>query len=120
MSHKKWMLILAALILAMAGIWLFLTHRSGEARVVVISSESKVLRTIDLDTAEDEEFVIFDSKGGKNTVCIGNGEIWIDQADCPDGICVDHGPLKKSGTPIVCLPHQLVIRWASDTTEVDN
>ena len=120
MSHKKWILIFSALILAMAGIWLLLVHRGGEARVVTVSGESGILRTIDLASAPDEEFVITDSKGGTNVICIENGEIFIKEADCPDGICVEHGPLKKNGTPIVCLPHQLVIRWADDASEVDN
>ena len=120
MSQKKWIIIFAVIIAAMAGIYLLLTHRSGESRIAVITSESETIRTIDLEKAEDEIISVTDSKGGKNTICIRNGEIFVEEADCPDGICVKHGPLEKSGTPIVCLPHELVIRWAETSAEVDN
>ncbi|MBO4288896.1 MAG: NusG domain II-containing protein [Lachnospiraceae bacterium] len=120
MSQKKWILLFIIMIAAMAGIWFFLTRSTGADRIVTITGEGKTLYTIDLASAKDDEFVITDSKGGRNTVVIQNGEIYVKEADCPDGICVKHGPLQKNGTPIVCLPHQLVIRWASDTSEVDN
>lgn len=120
MSQKRWIIILAVIIAAMAGIYLLLTRHGGEDRAAVITSEGETLRVIDLDTAEDEVIEIADSKGGTNVIRIRDGEIFVEQADCPDGICVKHGPLEKSGTPIVCLPHQLVIRWAEDAGEVDN
>jgi len=31
------------------------------------------------------------------------------EADCRDGICVDHTPISLNGETIICLPHRLVI-----------
>ena len=120
MSQKRWIIIFAVIIAAMTGIYLLLTHRGGEARIAMITSEGETLQVIDLDTAKDEVIEITDSNGGTNAVRIRDGQIFVEQADCPDGICMKHGPLEKGGTPIVCLPHQLVIRWAEDSGEVDN
>ncbi len=120
MSQKRWIIIFAVLIAAMAGIYLLLVHRGGGSRIAVIISEGETLYSIDLDKAKDEPIVIFDSSGGMNIIRTTDGEIFVEQADCPDGICMKHGPLEKGGTPIVCLPHKLVIRWAEDAGEVDN
>ena len=38
------------------------------------------------------------------------GRIAVVAADCPDRICVREGWLSDSASPIVCLPHRLVIR----------
>ena len=119
MSQKKWILLFIIVIAAMAGIWFFLKSSGKESHTVVITSEGRTLYTIDLDRAEDDTIVI-ESSRGSNTVVIKDGGIYVEEADCPDGICVKHGPLEKNGTPIVCLPHQLVIRFAEDASEVDN
>ena len=37
----------------------------------------------------------------------------VTQADCPDQYCVHQG-FRSSGTPIVCLPHELIIEFVSD------
>ena len=41
------------------------------------------------------------------------------EADCPDQICVEHGPLRPGGTPIVCLPNRLSIQWIERDAAVD-
>ena len=120
MSQKKWVLFFIILIGAMAGLYLFLTSRNTENRFVVISSEGQVVLHIDLETASEDPIVIFDSHYGQNIIRVRNGEIFVEDADCPDRICVSHGPLTADGTPIICLPHQLVIRWADGNEEVDN
>ena len=48
-----------------------------------------------------------------------NGEIYMESAACPDQICVEHGPLRPGGTPIVCLPNRLSIQWIERDAAVD-
>ena len=47
---------------------------------------------------------------GFNIISIEKGRIQVSKANCPDGICVAMGWLDSGTTPIVCLPHRLVIR----------
>ncbi len=42
------------------------------------------------------------------------GRIAVTAADCPDKVCVDAGWRSDSASPIVCLPHRLVIRIEKD------
>lgn len=88
------------------------------ALVAVITQNGNVVRTIVLDGAAQEEFVISDENGGGNTIRIADGEISVVSADCPDKDCVRRGALRRTGESVVCLPHRLVIR-ISGAPEVD-
>lgn len=44
-----------------------------------------------------------------NVVMCKDGVVSVVEADCPDGICVDHVPVSGTGENIICLPHKLVI-----------
>lgn len=46
-----------------------------------------------------------------------NGGISIEDADCPDKICLKQGFINKPGQSIICLPHKLVIEIIGDTKE---
>ena len=102
--------VTAVCIIAAAVIFYCVFFRSagGELHTARITSDGKVVRTIDLHTAQDETFVI-ESENGSNTVCISNGEISVTEASCPDRICVEHGALRSEYLPIICLPNRLVI-----------
>lgn len=45
-----------------------------------------------------------------NTVVIENGQVYMKEADCPDGLCISQGKISKAGQSIICLPHKLVVR----------
>ena len=38
----------------------------------------------------------------------------MENASCPDGICVSHRPIFRDGESIVCLPNRVVITVVSD------
>lgn len=44
-----------------------------------------------------------------NTVKIENGNVFVSDADCKDGICVKTGKKHRSGENIICLPNKVVI-----------
>ena len=46
-----------------------------------------------------------------------NGQVWIDQADCPDKLCVKQGKISKNGQSIICLPHKLTILVQADSEQ---
>lgn len=110
---KKRIIILAAalgiLFLAICMITVFTVfHHDERLHRAVITLGGNVIRTVDLDTAPDEEFRV-DGDNGYNIVCIKNGEIYVSDASCPDKICVNHGSLRSEYLPIICMPNRLVI-----------
>jgi len=80
----------------------------------VIEQNGVVLYRIDLGKEADREFTVTSPDGGRNTICIKDGTICVSDADCPDKTCVKTGVLRNEGTPIVCLPHKLIIRFADE------
>lgn len=77
----------------------------------------RVIRTVPLDT--DTSFTVYAPGGGENTVTVSGGRICVSAADCPDKTCVRQGWVSDSGTPIVCLPHQLTILVKGGGSDVD-
>ena len=107
--------ILAAviLIIAVAGLLIMnFTKTQGDFVVVKIDGAEKYKYqlpeniTVDIVTGEDGENV--------NTLVIKDGEASMTEADCPDGICVAHRPIKNTGESIVCLPHKIVVEIQSE------
>ena len=99
------------IIFAVSLILSFLILRPSSKRRVEIVQEDVVIDTIDLDRAENQEFIIY-YKGSSNTVHIEDGEIWVSDAECPDHTCMKMGKLYSESLPIVCLPNRLIIRFA--------
>ena len=55
-----------------------------------------------------------------NRLVIRGGEAWIEDADCPDRLCVKQGRISRNGQAVTCLPHKLVITVESGKeTELD-
>ena len=75
-------------VLGIAGSIFALT--SSPKNTVRISQDGKILYTIDLSVAKDEEFEIKCSEG-TNTIEIRDGKIRVRDADCPDKTCVKTG-----------------------------
>ena len=88
---------------------LFLTLFSGDGRL-----------TGEYSLHEDREIPIRQEKGN-NLLIIRDGEAWIEEADCPDGLCIRQGRISRTGESILCLPHELVITIAGkkDADAVD-
>ncbi len=80
--------------------------------VVSISVDGDVVREADL--SHNESFLI-ETEYGINSVLIEDGNIHIEDADCPDKLCVRHGTLNGKYDSIVCLPHKLVIEYKNSS-----
>ena len=44
-----------------------------------------------------------------NLLVIKEGEAFVQEASCPDGICSSHRPIHRDGESIICLPNRVVI-----------
>lgn len=85
--------------------------RSSDKQLVEVVSDGEVLYTFNLAEAEDTEIRVYYG-GSSNTIRVENGEIWVQEAECPDQTCVKMGKLYSESLPIVCLPNHLTIRFA--------
>ncbi|MCD7814851.1 MAG: NusG domain II-containing protein [Lachnospiraceae bacterium] len=45
-----------------------------------------------------------------NVLVIEDGEAYMTEASCPDGLCISQGHISAEGTMIVCLPNRVVVQ----------
>ena len=79
-------------------------HEEGATAVVRTGGETQ-----ELDLSRDTEFWVGDEEIGRNLIRVENGAVRVAEADCPDKICVETGPIQEEGEVIACLPHGVII-----------
>ncbi len=85
-------------------IWRFGILDVGEK--VIVSYNGEVVAQYDLHASGRYELSFAE---GRNVLMIEGGEAYVEEADCPDRLCVHQRHISKSGEAIICLPHKLVI-----------
>ena len=106
-------LIAVLLLLTAAGLLLFNALKvGGDTVVVLIDGKESASYLLSVDKE-----VVIETENGKNVLVIKDKIAFVKEADCPDGICVEHRPVSKVGETIVCLPHSLVIKIESKSAE---
>lgn len=87
------------------------TREVGSFATVRVSGEDWL--RVDVSSVEGlEEYEIvqsFPTGEAYHRLVVGQGEIRIVEANCPDQVCVLQGGAVASGRPVVCLPYQVVI-----------
>ena len=106
MKTKYWVAILAAILFLCVSVS-FLTLGGEEASRAKITSNGRLIRTVDLSV--DQEFTV-ETEGGYNIVTVKDGKIAVTEASCPDHYCMNRG-FCSGGAQIVCLPNRLVIEF---------
>ena len=102
-----WVVIFAAIFAGCLALWL-LPRGGGET--VLVYQDGQLLRTLDL--RQDTVFTV-EGPAGENTVTVAGGEVFVSQADCPDQVCVLHGPLRRTGGLFAYIGMLALRRWFS-------
>ncbi|MCR4676582.1 MAG: NusG domain II-containing protein [Sphaerochaetaceae bacterium] len=106
-KKKADIILIAALLLAALSFLLFQLFSRQSGAVVKVSVGGEVVKELSL--YRDQRYEINGVNGGFNTLVIENGQAWIEDADCPDALCVHMGKISFEGQSIVCLPHKVVV-----------
>ena len=111
MKERKWIsktdgIVLGILVLFAAGflLWRAVAAQPGMRAVVTVDGEA-VLQ-IDLQSAEDAQS--YTLQNGVQLVA-ENHTVRFAESDCPDGICVETGALRKVGESAACVPNRTVV-----------
>ncbi len=104
-KFKNDIILIAALLIFALLIFIIYKTNLKEGNIVKVSIDGETVLSYNLkDTVKTNIF-----PNGKNILVIKNGEAYIEDADCPDKICVSHRKISKIGQNITCLPHKLVV-----------
>lgn len=115
---QEWILWITAIAVGILFFLLF-QFNSVDGSRIVIQVQSKVIKTCPLH--EDNEITIEGKDGGINQLVLRDGEAWIEEASCPDKLCVHQHSISKIGQSIICLPNEVVVevQGKSDGGEID-
>lgn len=111
LKTRTWIALVCAAALISSVLSLRLLTGRREGTVVEVMQDGAVIREIDLSRVSAEyAFTVTCPDGGENTILVQPGRICVSAADCPDQVCVRQGWLSNQATPVVCLPHRLILR----------
>lgn len=112
-------LLLALLVLFFAlAVFLFQRFTAKDGGVAEVYVEKELLGTYPL--REEKTVVIRRMDGGKNQLVIQDGKAWMEEANCPDKLCVKQGSVSRDKEAITCLPHKVtVVIKSSLSADVD-
>lgn len=120
MKKNDVIMIAVIVIIALAafvGVNLYGEQNTKDAQAVV-TIDGKEYGSYPL--AEDTTVKIESENGGFNLLVIEDGAASVEEASCPDKICVRHKPIDKTGETLVCLPNKVVVEIENgEAAEVD-
>jgi hypothetical protein len=82
-------------------------HLHREGKWVVIEADGKLVGNFSL---EEDILVPVEGKLGTTRVEIAGKGVRVLDSPCPHKICVESGPISRSGETLACLPNRVVIR----------
>ena len=103
MKKNDWILAAAIFFVAVLTFGLQLLKTTDEYSEVEIQVNGELYGRYRLE--QDQEIDVND----KNKVLIKDGKVRMEDADCPDQICVSHRAISRDGESIICLPNQTVV-----------
>ncbi len=113
LKTRGWIALLCGLFLVFLLALCLRRPASGPVTTAQIYVDGVLVRSVDLDAVETEERFTVEGGGGVNEICVQPGQIRVEEADCPDQICVLQGWISSpEDLPLVCLPHGLLIEIA--------
>ncbi|MCI6020348.1 MAG: NusG domain II-containing protein [Clostridia bacterium] len=114
-------IILVAAVLLVAGSIYMYTVLPGRSTA---SSSVKVVVRVDGEVygeypLNSNKVIDLSTERGSNKIIINDSNVWMEDADCPDKVCVKTGKIKSPGQTVVCLPHRVVIEIKGDNADID-
>lgn len=107
-------ILILALTLVGLSVFLFITLTREEGASVRVSVDSEAAGEFSL--SEDGEYSL---NGGTNILVIKNGEAYIKEATCPDGLCKKQGRISRAGERILCLPNRVAVEVLGESDFIE-
>lgn len=114
-KQKNGICFLAVAVLIGAAFWLLMLWQREAGGIVVVSVSGKEVERLSLNQDLTKE--ITGKGGGTNLLVIRDGKTWIEDASCPDHLCVKKQAVSRTGESIICLPNQVVVTIKEGTEE---
>ena len=96
-------------------IQLVMNNSGSVGLVAVIAVDGEEYAQYPLEIGSTMEITV----DGHNKVIIDDGVVWMEEADCPDKLCINQGKISRAGQTIICLPNRVMVTIKGGTTQYD-
>lgn len=93
-------------------LWSITDSEDGTRAVVRVDGQTVAEYRLNVDGT-------YTLNGGTNVLIIEDGRAHMEDADCPDKLCVKQGAISRTGQCITCLPNRVTVTVEGGTAEVD-
>lgn len=111
MKKREGILIGGILLLAAVGFLFVAVLQRHAGSIAIVTVDGKEYGRYSL---YQEKRIELDTEQGYNVLVVTGEGIYMEEADCPDQICVHQGEIHMENETIVCLPHRIVVEIQSD------
>lgn len=113
--------LLAAILIAVGLVGVYAMGTGGSGKSVVVELNGKEVFSCRIyEGMAPVEFRVDAGAGKYNVVRVTYESIRIEEANCPDQVCVNSGPIRHPGQTIVCLPHRVVVKITADREDIND
>ncbi len=119
MKAKHWIFLLSGILFISLLLLLLPRLFFSKSSVAEIYRDGILIQTVPLPDTSDLLTIPLLHGEQENILVVSDGGIRMKSANCPDKLCVHQGEIRTGGTPIVCLPHRLVIQLKDDNQPLD-
>lgn len=111
-KHKFDFILIGSIVtVALVGILIFAMFKT-EGAYAVVTINGKEVKRFSLDEDRTETLRFGDEY---NILIIEDGYARIEEASCPDKLCVNQHRIKYNGETLVCLPNKTTVKIVSET-----
>lgn len=109
MKKRDIPIILLTFVLAVIAYFATSAENADKVRVL---ADGEVIGEYSLDKDKTVDI------NGTNVLVIKDGKAFMQEADCPDKLCIKQGTIDANGGSIICLPNKVVIESKSGADAV--
>lgn len=106
--NKRDLYLIAVVFLTAAGLLFFRRLSAEKGTFATVEQDGRQVARLSL--AEEGTYAFVCREGGTHVIRVQDGLVRVEEADCPDQICVRQGWIGQEGETAVCLPHRILVR----------
>lgn len=115
MKKKDIIIIVLALLAAGALYAVSQISLGSKASVVVATVDGR--EALRKPLAMEGRYEIAQEDGSLNVIRVQKGAVFMEEANCRDGLCIRQGKMRNGAKTIVCLPHKVVVQIEGDAPQ---
>ena len=106
------LMLIAALLIAGLAIIALLSFTRQDGRQAVVRANGQIVTRLPL--AQDARVPVEIEGSVTNVVVVQDGAVHMEEADCPDHLCIRRGAIRYAGDSIICLPNKVVVEISGE------